>query len=546
MEPSLYFMASLILRFTLVAGLALIVIRLGRSLAASLRYEAVLMGMVAAVVLPVLMLLLPSWRVLPAVPQDWYQAGTGDALERISSEPTWSAPQSRAAGAERIAVDNPVGEAVSFALDELRALSTLQLFLIIWAAGFLVVLSRSIHARWTLSRWWTSAGPIDVGSWDDIIEEAGDRVFLTREVQVRQMGGINSPMTWGVWRPRLLLPVEAADWSRERKLNALMHEFVHVRRRDAWHDVLSALFVALFWFHPLAWMLRQQLLIQREASCDDAVLDLGANPQEYAQMLIDVAKRMKGHRAAPRVAMTISRPSQLEGRILSVLDTSEKKRIFRPVQQRMLAVGWVGVLLVISAMSPAGQPSEPILAATDRVAPMGMDRSASGVPTPVVQDDGKPGSRMESSSEELDGPATPFMESAADTVKDPIEDFLAVAGIRMADAALSELGRTVAEVDWTAVLQRSGIDLSGLEISIQTDEPEEGQEAAGNGTEPLDAALDRMSTRIETAVILELENVIRLHPGTDKARRAMKALIEIDSPASRDALDRLDIRRLPR
>lgn len=538
MESSLFFVASLLLRFTLVVGLALAVVRLGRSMAASLRYEALLMGMVASLILPILMLLVPSWRVLPAVPEGWFRP-----ITETGAIPALEIPTSRTAGAERRAVDNPVSEAVSFGLEALRALSAFQLLLLIWAAGAMVVLSRSMHARWTLSRWWASAKPVNDRTWEDIIEEAGDRVFLTRSVEVRLMAGISSPMTWGVLRSRLLLPVEAEDWSQERKLNALMHELVHVRRRDAWHDAVTALFVAIFWFHPMAWMLRQQLLIQREASCDDAVLDLGANPQEYAQMLIDVAKSMKVNRVMPRVAMTISRPSQLEGRILSVLDTSKKKREFPPMQQRMLATGWVGVVILIAAMSPAGHPVQPVLVGSDRVIPPELDGPESVASSSGVQDDTAAGSWMEASSDDADPSSNLSMASASDTAGNPVEDFFAVAGIRMADAALSELGRTVAEVDWVDFLQRSGIDLSGLEVTVQSDHPAEDQ---GSGSEPLDAALDRMSTRIEQAVILELENVIRLHPGTDKARRALKALIEIDSPASRDALERLDIRRLPR
>ena len=457
-------------------------------------------------------------------------------------------------------MDNPVGEAIAFALNTLRKLIFAEFFVLVWAAGMVLVLLRSAQTRWSLARWWRMAGPVDAGQWEDQLEEAGYRVFLTRKVDVRQTTGISSPMSWGVWSPRLLLPVEAAGWTSERKLYAVMHEFVHVRRRDAWHDLLSVLFVAVFWFLPMAWMLRRQLQVQREASCDDAVLTLGANPQEYAQMLIDVAKDMKGLRRTPGVAMTISRPSQLEGRILSVLDSSPERRAPRPALQRSLAVAWAVLALVVSALSPAVGQADP------RLMDESMLITESKPQFQEVPDDEKlewlqgnsawhdPLVRGEELSERPVGSGEPAakggmgitsaledgeVDSVIDTGSgtDPVEDFLAVAGLRMADAVMAELGRTVSEVDWAAVLEKSGIALSDVEVTL----PDGGSEEVS-----IDVAMDKVSRHIESAVVHELEQTVLEHPGSDEARRALKALVEIDSKASRDALYRLKVRQLPR
>jgi beta-lactamase regulating signal transducer with metallopeptidase domain len=546
MEMSLYVITTLIVRVTLVLGVALILVRFGRKIAAFTRYEAVLMAMTAAVVLPLLMLLVPSWNVLPTLPAQWLNfegtagetAPDGARVGEFESAPMTSTPASGS-----LVVQNPVGEALRFALDALRTLTFVQLLLLAWGTGALVVLLRSIHARRSLSRLWSSAGPIDADAWEEVIEEAGDRVFLTRAVDVRQLSGIASPMTWGLWKPRLLLPVEASAWTRERKLNALMHEFVHVRRRDAWHDAGALLFVSLFWFHPMAWMLRQQLHVLRETSCDEAVLEMGANPQEYAQMLIDVAKQMKAQHRTPLVAMTISRPSQLEGRILSVLDFKPGVQAAKPYQQRILAAGWVGLALLVSALSPAadaslahdGDPAADVSASVERPpmpdASWATDLPASTNASPATTAPALPDVELEPAQ------TGPQDEEATLAPGDPLEDFFATAGIRMADAALAELGRTVAEMDWSSWLEASGINVSEVDLKIGEDAPP---------NESLDEAMLRLSHRIEFAVVEELEKTVQLNPGTEKARKAVKALIEIDSPASREALERLGVKPLQR
>jgi hypothetical protein len=131
----------------------------------------------------------------------------------------------------------------------------------------------------------------------------------------------------------------------------------------------------------------------------------------------------------------------------------------------------------------------------------------------------------------------PLDEEATLAPGDPLEDFFATAGIRMADAALAELGRTVAEMDWSSWLEASGINVSEVDLKIGEDAPP---------NESLDEAMLRLSHRIEFAVVEELEKTVQLNPGTEKARKAVKALIEIDSPASREALERLGVKPLQR
>ena len=43
---------------------------------------------------------------------------------------------------------------------------------------------------------------------------------------------------------------------------------------------------AVFWFHPLVWWISARLMEERERACDEGVLELGSEPQVYAESIL--------------------------------------------------------------------------------------------------------------------------------------------------------------------------------------------------------------------------------------------------------------------
>lgn len=126
---------------------------------------------------------------------------------------------------------------------------------------------------------------------------------LRREVQVRQSGEIESPLTYGIFRPIILLPNEL-DLSDEKKLRfILIHESVHIRRFDAAFKLMLTAAVCLHWFNPLVWIVYVLANRDIELSCDEAVVkQLGLESRsEYAHILIDLVET-RSRRAFPLVS----------------------------------------------------------------------------------------------------------------------------------------------------------------------------------------------------------------------------------------------------
>lgn len=116
-------------------------------------------------------------------------------------------------------------------------------------------------------------------------------VAMTR-VRLRWTDREFTPMTWGLRRPVLILPVSCKTWDEERLGQVLVHEIGHIQRWDVLTQALSSAACAIYWFNPLVWIAARQMLVERERACDDLVLRSGAKPSSYAHGLLEIARSL--------------------------------------------------------------------------------------------------------------------------------------------------------------------------------------------------------------------------------------------------------------
>ena len=122
------------------------------------------------------------------------------------------------------------------------------------------------------------------------------------------------PMTFGWRRPVVVLPA----WLLERKQDlhmVLLHELVHIRRRDYLGQWIARVVDAFFAVHPLVRHLIKQIDHYRELACDAEVLArarFGAHA--YASLLYQML-RVGGRRSARPALSLAEHPSTLRTRI---------------------------------------------------------------------------------------------------------------------------------------------------------------------------------------------------------------------------------------
>jgi GWxTD domain-containing protein len=137
------------------------------------------------------------------------------------------------------------------------------------------------------------------------------------------------PMTVGLFRTRVFLPVEAKDWDPDKLAAVLIHEKEHVRRRDPLVEWLALLNRSLHWFHPLSWWLCSKLSELAEQVCDEAVLAKGHDSSTYAELLLDFARSVKRSGALVTAWGSSLHGSKLTHRIRRILTSGISPAISR-------------------------------------------------------------------------------------------------------------------------------------------------------------------------------------------------------------------------
>jgi beta-lactamase regulating signal transducer with metallopeptidase domain len=319
-----------LLKASLVLGIVQLLVL--RPMSAAMKHLLLTIGIGAFVVMPLLALFAPAWRVEVETEQP-----RAEITVPIPSGGQAILPVQR----ERQNETETEGQA---------GLPVLH----IWALGTLAVLARllrSAHRVRAIARNAQTPSPRLLALLDD------PRVRLLKSSQIRV------PMVWGIRSGTLLLPEVAEEWTEEELRATFIHELGHLQRLDYLSLALMNLVSALLWFHPQVWIARRQALAAGERACDDLVLRAGGRASGYASHLLHVARLMP--RRDPLAALlAMSRPSQLEGRMLAILSPSTNRHPLGG-KRLMISIATFIALVVpfavlqISAEPPAVPPVPP-------------------------------------------------------------------------------------------------------------------------------------------------------------------------------------------
>jgi len=180
---------------------------------------------------------------------------------------------------------------------------------------------------------------------------------IRRRVTLWECRSRQVPMTWGVWRPVVVLPTEAATWTRQRLDAVLRHELAHVARYDCLTQWVAQMARALHWFNPLAWHAVTRLRFEQEQACDDLVLAAGHSAADYAEQLLAVTSGRRSSRWAASAALSIGQARRLEHRLRTILDPNLRRSTLS-LRQALRALFCGTVLLAPLAALDIGWAAE--------------------------------------------------------------------------------------------------------------------------------------------------------------------------------------------
>jgi TonB family protein len=144
------------------------------------------------------------------------------------------------------------------------------------------------------------------------------RPFTTREgVPLLLAEGIAGPVTFGAFRPVVLLPAPFPDFAPSIQEAILRHELLHVRRRDWLFTIAEEAVRAAFWFHPAIWWVLGEIGLAREQEVDRRVVEEMRSREEYVDALLSIAEAKTHLDLAP--APLFLRKRHLKHRVVSIL-----------------------------------------------------------------------------------------------------------------------------------------------------------------------------------------------------------------------------------
>ncbi|MBR1929867.1 MAG: hypothetical protein IJ833_00080 [Lachnospiraceae bacterium] len=119
---------------------------------------------------------------------------------------------------------------------------------------------------------------------------------LRRRLEIRQLDTIEAPISYGIFKPTILLP-KTFDWTEQSGARyVLEHEFVHIQRFDLVLKLLMILALCIHWFNPTVWLMYVLLNRDIELSCDETVVRrFGVRVRKnYALTLIGMEEQKSG------------------------------------------------------------------------------------------------------------------------------------------------------------------------------------------------------------------------------------------------------------
>ena len=225
----------------------------------------------------------------------------------------------------------------------------------LWIAGAVAALGQTLAAFMKMQRLRRSAQP-----WPgrELASELADNLGIRQPVEVLETAHGTMPMAFGIIDPVVLIPSNAKEWTEERRRVVLLHELAHIRRGDLVTHLLARLALIANWWNPLAWFAWSEFLKESERAADDLVLRAGAAAPDYAGHLLAVARGMRMAQARGSAALAMARRSQLEERLMAILDTHvDRKTAGRTavIASALLSIAMVAPMAALRAQDDSSK-----------------------------------------------------------------------------------------------------------------------------------------------------------------------------------------------
>lgn len=339
---------GLLVRVTALLAVAWLAERVVSRGSASMRHALWVAAFAGVLVLPLAARFVPPLELplLPATAQERVAGPATAGAAEIAASRAAAIPVNLASSRDARSTVVSVRERLAVPLiSSLASITPIAWAFIAWLAIGAALAGRYLLGLAVVARITRGATEMNDRRWLDALDVATATMGITETPRLVMSPRVSMPFTCGFVRATLVVPESADEWSDERIDVVLRHELAHVARRDCLVQAMTQAALAVYWFHPLAWIGARHLRSERERACDDLVLATGTRGTTYAEHLLDIA-RSATMSSSPlaAAALAMARPSELEGRLLAILDPRRERG--RASRRRILQVAAIAVVVI--------------------------------------------------------------------------------------------------------------------------------------------------------------------------------------------------------
>lgn len=170
--------------------------------------------------------------------------------------------------------------------------------------------------------------------WRIFLQQAVQHMSIKKKVQIWLSSVVDTPVTLGIFKPVILLPVAAVNHLSLKQAEAIiLHELNHIRRNDYLVNLLIACIDVILFFNPFARLLTNIIRKEREHCCDDMVLQFRYEPATYARALLSLEQN-RINTSALALAATGKDKHFLLNRVKRILGNEQ---VGNPFNQKLIA-----------------------------------------------------------------------------------------------------------------------------------------------------------------------------------------------------------------
>ena len=160
--------------------------------------------------------------------------------------------------------------------------------------------------------------------WETRLSQLCRLMGINHPVSILQSGLVKVPVAIGFFKPLILLPVGMVNHlPAEQVETILLHELGHIRRKDWLVNILQHFAESVFFFNPAIRWISSLIREEREACCDDLVMDHSAVKNNYLNALVSFQE----YANQSSYAMAISSRKQYLLHRIQRMVTRENKRL---------------------------------------------------------------------------------------------------------------------------------------------------------------------------------------------------------------------------